>query len=202
MSTSNNTIATTNSVAVKAQSTTVSSENTTQSRRLWETRDMWQVIFDHTVTLIVLALKGDKLPDEPRKGYAFGKATDKDGKTLKLKVSEDQPHMVGYAVSLLAGFGSYATKKANKALLEAGLQNEVLGDAKARMSVAEQLVIACNFTKTNAAERISKADAKQGRALVLAVATALNSVKGANKKAKTTPKGVEKKSTSKAKKAA
>lgn len=200
MATSINTTATPNNVVVNPSTT---STEAPQSRRLWESRDMWAVVFDHTVTLLTLALKGEKLPDNPREGFAFGKgAVTKDGKAVKLVIKDDQPHIVAYAASLLAGFGSYATKKATKALTEAGIQNEVLADNKDRMAIASQLAEACKLAKQgDGVNRLSRAEAKQGRALVLAVAAALSEAKPTETEPATNPKGVEKKPKAKTHKA-
>lgn len=205
MATSNTTTATRNNVVVNPST---SATEQAQSRRLWESRDMWRVVFDHTVALITLTLKGEKLPENPRDGFAFGKgAVTKDGKALKLSVSKDQPHIVGYAAQLLAGFGSYATKKATKALAEVGVQNEVLSSNVERMAIASQLAEACKLaTQGDGASRLRREidahHAKQGNALILAVAAALSEAKPTETEAEATPKGVEEKPKKAVKKSA
>ena len=116
MATSNTTTATRNNVVVNPQSATAdtatadtatadtatadtaTADSKPKTQRVLETRDQWSTIFAHTVALLAAAVKGEALPDDPRKGYAFGKP----------KV---EPHSRQYAQSLLAGF---ASKKAGK----------------------------------------------------------------------------------------
>lgn len=78
--------------------------NTT--RRVVETRDMYEVIYNHSVSLVAEYIRcftnGEAYPDgeKSRKGFAFGP-------------TNDQPHTRGYAKSLIWGF---ATNKAGKVL--------------------------------------------------------------------------------------
>lgn len=101
MATSNTTTATRNNVVVNPQSATANTataDSKPKTQRVLETRDQWSAIFAHTVALLAAAVKGEALPDDPRKGYAFGKP-------------QVEPHSRQYAQSLLAGF---ASKKAGK----------------------------------------------------------------------------------------
>lgn len=96
MATSNTTTATRNNVVVNPQSATANTataDSKPKTQRVLETRDQWSAIFAHTVALLAAAVKGEALPDDPRKGYAFGKP-------------QVEPHSRQYAQSLLAGFAS------------------------------------------------------------------------------------------------
>lgn len=126
------------------------------TRRVKETRDQWQVVFDHTVALVVASARKADLPDDPRKGYAFG--------ALK-----DQPNIRAYAQGLLAGF---ASPKAGKVFA----QHEVLASAETRHEIAIAILLA---TKLGSADRakaesiLSKAEKKQAKSLAQAVLAAL-----------------------------
>lgn len=206
MATSNTTTATPNNVVVNPQSTTANAANTTpkggkgdadskpKTQRVLETRDQWSAIFAHTVALLAAAVKGEALPDDPRKGYAFGKP-------------QVEPHSRQYAQSLLAGF---ASKKAGKVFA----QHEVLADQAKREEIAIAILLKTKLAKASsgaenpetAARRIlSKAEAKQGRSLAEALLAALGEAKQTEPQVEATPKGVEakpKKSAKKAKQAA
>lgn len=206
MATSNTTTATRNNVVVNPQSATADTTNATpkggekqpanspKTQRVLETRDQWSAIFAHTVTLLVAAIKGEALPDDPRKGYAFGKI-------------QAEPHSRQYAQSLLAGFTS---KKAGKAFA----QHEVLADQAKREEIAIAILLKTKLAKassgaedakTAARRTLSKAEAKQGRSLAEAVLAALGEAKQSEPKADATPKGVgakPKKSAKKSKQAA
>ena len=133
MATSNTTTATRNNVVVNPQSATANTataDSKPKTQRVLETRDQWSAIFAHTVALLAAAVKGEALPDDPRKGYAFGKP-------------QVEPHSRQYAQSLLAGF---ASKKAGKVFT----QHEVLADqaeAKQGRSLAEALLAALGEAK-------------------------------------------------------
>lgn len=126
------------------------------TRRVKETRDQWQVVFDHTVALVVASARKADLPDDPRKGYAFG--------ALK-----DQPNIRAYAQGLLAGF---ASPKAGKVFA----QHEVLASAETRHEIAIAILLA---TKLGSADRakaesiLSKAEKKQAKSLAQTVLAAL-----------------------------
>ncbi len=200
MATSNNTTATSNNVVVNPQSATANvtpkggekqPSNSPKTHRVLETRDQWAAIFAHTVTLVVASVKGEALPDDPRKGYAFGKIS-------------AEPHSRQYAQSLLAGFTS---KKAGKVFA----QHEVLADQAKREEIAIAILLKTKLakassdaedSKTAARRTLSRAEAKQGRTLAEAVLAALGEAKQAEPKADATPKGVEAKPKKSAKKAA
>ena len=90
-----------NNEVVKSQSTTT----TATTQRVVETREMWAVVFDHTAKLLAMAVKGEAFGKDENEGFAFGKTTDKNGKTQKL-ASKMQPNIRPYSYSLLAGFAS------------------------------------------------------------------------------------------------
>lgn len=197
MATSNTTTATRNNVVVNPQSATANTataDSKPKTQRVLETRDQWSAIFAHTVALLAAAVKGEALPDDPRKGYAFGKP-------------QVEPHSRQYAQSLLAGF---ASKKAGKVFT----QHEVLADQAKREEIAIAILLKTKLAKassgaedakTAARRTLSKAEAKQGRSLAEALLAALGEAKQSEPKADATPKGVEakpKKSAKKAKQAA
>lgn len=126
------------------------------TRRVKETRDQWQVVFDHTVALVVASARKADLPDDPRKGYAFG--------ALK-----DQPNIRAYAQGLLAGF---ASPKAGKVFA----QHEVLASAETRHEIAIAILLATKLGSTDRAKAesiLSKAEKKQAKTLAQAVLAAL-----------------------------
>ncbi len=216
MATSNNTTATRNNVVVNPQSATANAtpkggekqpSNSPKTHRVLETRDQWSVIFAHTVALLAAAIKGEALPDDPRKGYAFGKIS-------------AEPHSRQYAQSLLAGF---ASKKAGKWFT----QHEVLADQAKREEIAIAILLKTKLakassdaedSKTAARRTLSRAEAKQGSTLAEALLVALGyakqveeikqakqarlAQKQAEPKADATPKGVEAKPKKTAKKSA
>ncbi len=200
MAQSNNTTATRNNVVVNPQSATANAtpkggekqpSNSPKTHRVLETRDQWAVIFAHTVALVVASVKGETLPDDSRKGYAFGKIS-------------AEPHSRQYAQSLLAGFTS---KKAGKVFA----QHEVLADQAKREEIAIAILLKTQLakassgaedSKTAARRTLSRAEAKQGRTLAEAVLAALGEAKQAKPKADATPKGVEAKPKKAAKKSA
>lgn len=130
MATSNTTTATRNNVVVNPQSATANTataDSKPKTQRVLETRDQWSAIFAHTVALLAAAVKGEALPDDPRKGYAFGKP-------------QVEPHSRQYAQSLLAGF---ASKKAGKVFT----QHEVLADQAKREEIAIAILLKPNLLK-------------------------------------------------------
>lgn len=187
-----------NNEVVNNQNSNNGTEDAKQTRRVWETRNDWDVVFYHVVDLAVLALKGEALPAKPQNGFAFGKVTDKHGKKVDGKVKDLQPNIKGYALGVIAGLGTFSAKKFAKAFsLEGEHAEKIKSEAfngnselhqaaiKAaqtygldnlgnRLAIASQLVTACGFCSLDkAVETISKADAKQGRAVCLAIAKQL-----------------------------
>lgn len=148
-----------NEVVTVSQSATAKKSATTQ--RVVETRDMWAVVFDHTATLLALTLKGEELPSNAKDGFAFGKMQTKDGKTQKLNPA-DQPHIRGYALSLLAGFTS---RKATKAI------NKIEGCPLkgAELEEMAKAVFHALYPKGDFANKVGKAEPKQAKSLVEAV---------------------------------
>ena len=119
--------------------------------RVLETRDQWAVVFKHLARLVVMQAKGEALPEDPRKGFAFKKAT-------------DQPHIKGYAFGLLAGFTSPKARKFFAA------KYEVLADDSLRSSIALAIAKACRLAPTDRIDAVlSKAEKKQPKSFCEAV---------------------------------
>lgn len=132
-----------------AQNPTATPEGGKAKSRVVETRDQWAVVFDHTKTLIVLALKGKKFDGDALKAYGFG------SKSL-------QPNIRPYAVGLAAGF---ASPKAGKFLKGTSLESTD------RLAIAKAIVktIIPDGNDRKWAKALSEAEAKQVRALCTAV---------------------------------
>lgn len=130
-----------------------------KTQRVLETRDQWVMIFNHAVSLVVALVEGKDLPDDPRKGFAFGSV-------------KDQPHSRAYAQSLLAGF---ASKKAGKVFA----QTVGLADQAERQKLAVAILLKTKLGSgdaTKAAAILGKAEPKQARTFAEAVLAALNPV--------------------------
>ncbi len=126
--------------------------------RVVETREMWAVVFDHTATLLAMAVKGEAFGKDENEGFAFGKTTDKNGKTQKL-ATKLQPNIRPYSYSLLAGF---ASKKGYKHAKNTPLGNLELEEfAK---TVFLSLHPSGDFDKL-----VGKAEPKQAKSLIQAV---------------------------------
>lgn len=152
-------------------------KNAATSTRRVETRDHWEVIFNHSVVLIASYAKGIKVA-EPRKGYAFGPTA-------------TEPHSRAYAKSLIWAF---ATNKAGKVLKDL----DELAPKAAREKIAIAILTDCNLVKGDSEAikaQLNKVEPKRERAIAEAVLTELT------KPEPTTPKG-GKKSQPKAEKAA
>lgn len=156
-----------NPVSKNAAKQQVNNANTT--RRVVETRDQWDVIFNHAVSLVVAYTRGQK-PEEPRKGFGFG-------------LIGDQPHSRAYAQSLLVGF---LTGKAGKALK--GFDELASRESREKIAIAILLDTKLAKDGTEGAKRImAKAEPKREKAFAEAVLTGLNTP--AEQPA--TPEGVE-----------
>ena len=128
-----------------------------KTQRVLETRDQWAVIFNHTLSLAVALAKGEALPDNPRKGFAFGKTA-------------EQPHARGYAQSLLAGFVS---RKANKFFAEV----DGLKTIEEREKIAIAILVATSLGGSEASRAkgiLGKAEPKQVRSFCEATLVALS----------------------------
>ena len=150
----NNTAANANVVSKSATANAATQPVKTQ--RVLETRDQWVVIFNHAVSLVVMLTKGEALPKDARKGFAFG-------------TTKEAPHCRQYAQSLIGGF---LTGKAGKVLA----QHEVLASREKREEIACNLLLQTSIAKDGqaGAKRIlSKAEPKQAKAFANAVLTAL-----------------------------
>lgn len=145
-----------NNEVVNQSSTANAPKGTTL--RVVETRDMWAVVFNHTAELLAMAIKGEAFGVDEKEGFAFGKATDKNGKPQKL-VNKQQPNIRPYSYSLLAGF---ASKKGYKHAKDTALATVNLEE------IAQQVFLSLypsgNFEKT-----ILQAEPKQAKSLVQAV---------------------------------
>lgn len=155
MATKNSNIAA-NANVVSKSSTDNAATQQVKTQRVLETRDQWVVIFNHTVSLVVSLAKGEPMPDDPRKGFAFGS-------------TKDQPHSRAYAQSLIGGFIS---GKAGKVLA----QTEGLKDKADREKIAIAILLGCKLAKDGqeGARRIlGKAEPKQAKAFATAVLSGL-----------------------------
>ena len=141
--------------------------NTT--RRVVETRDMYEVIYNHSVNLVVLYARGLKATDDPRKGFAFGPTA-------------EQPHTRGYAKSLIWGF---ATNKAGKVLKNF----EDLDTVAKREKIALAILSDCKLVKGDSEAlkaSLNKVEPKRERAFAESVLAELTKPQP---KKRTTPKG-------------
>lgn len=141
--------------------------NQPATRRVVETRAMWDVIFNHGVSLVVAYARGQK-PTDPRKGFAF-------------EAIATQPHSRAYAQNLLRGF---VTGKAGKVLKDF----DDLSKAESREKIAIAILLDCKLAKegTEGAKRIlGKATPQREKAFAEAVLTELNKPT----EQPTTPKG-------------
>ena len=137
------------------------------TRRVVETRAMWDVIFNHSVSLVVAYARGQK-PTDPRKGFAF-------------EAIATQPHSRAYAQNLLRGF---VTGKAGKVLKDF----DDLSKAESREKIAVAILLDCKLAKegTEGAKRIlGKATPQREKAFAEAVLTELSKPT----EQPTTPKG-------------
>jgi hypothetical protein len=117
---------------------------------------MWEVIYNHLVTLVVAYTRGQK-PAEPRKGFGFGAIA-------------DQPHSRAYAQSLIVGF---LTGKAGKALK--GCDELASRDNREKIAIAILLDTKLAKDGTEGAKRImAKSEPKREKAFAEAVLTELS----------------------------
>lgn len=157
MTTSNNTSA--SNLNVVEKSSTANLVKVDKTRRVLETRSQWQQIFSHAVSLVVALAKGDNLPEDPKKGFAFGRIN-------------DQPHSRAYAQALLVGFVS---SKAGKVFA----QTESLADKAKREKIAIAILTACKLAlKGDAKGTLNKVEPKQAKTFATAV---LDEIQKANK---------------------
>lgn len=162
MKTSNNNNATSANVVSKS-STITTEQKPVKTQRVLETREQWVVIFNHTVSLVAALAMGESLPEEPRKGFAFGKMA-------------EQPHSRAYAQSLIGGFVS---KKAGKVFA----QTEGLQTVEERTKIALAILLKTKLggadeSKSNSASSIlSKAKPKQAKTFAEAVLNKVQAMK-------------------------
>ena len=164
-----------------------------KTRRVLETRDRWSVIYNHTVTLVVLLANSEKLPANAADGYAWRKVA-------------DEPNSRFYAKSLIAGFVS---NKAGKVFAK----NEFLANKANREKIASAILIATKLVKPTGKQTqqdavngtLAKTEPKQARSFAESVLVELSkpepqkaTTKGGKKSEKTTtPKGGSKGKSSK-----
>jgi hypothetical protein len=151
-----NIAATANEVSNQPKSATNAKSATTQ--RVVENREMWAVVFDHTATLLALAIKGEALPEDATAGFAFGKTTGKDGKSVRL-AAKQQPNIRGYFYSLIAAFGSRKAIKHSKGTVLEEHNLEEVG----------RKVCLDLWSKFDYDAKVGKAEPKQAKSLVEAV---------------------------------
>ncbi len=130
--------------------------------RVVETREMWAVVFDHTATLLAMAVKGEAFGKDENDGFAFGQTTDKNGKPKTL-ANKLQPNIRPYAYGLLAGF---ASKKGYK-----HAKGTPLGNLNLEEIV--QTVFFSLHPKGDYDKLVGKAEPKQAKTLIEAVITKL-----------------------------
>ncbi len=152
--------ATANNEVVNPQSATATSpKGGNTPTRVVETRDMWAVVFDHTATLLAKVCNGEAVEGkDDLEGFAFGKATDKEGKTRRVSAKE-QPNIRPYFHSLLAGFASKKGIKHSKGTALETLNLE---------EVAEKVFLGL-YPKGDFAQKVGKAEPKQAKSLIAAV---------------------------------
>ena len=168
-----------NSKAVKAESANQVA-NANKTHRVLASRDQWAVIYNHTLSLVVTLTKGEALPEDPRKGFAFAS-----------KADDEQRLCCKYAQSILAGFVS---GKAGKVFA----QTEGLKSAEERTKIALAILLKTKLggkDTTSAQGILGKAEPKQARTFAEAVLANLNFVQVPEAVAEVSPK--EKKSTKK-----
>ena len=102
----------------------VKNANTTQ--RVVVTRNEYDVVFDHAVSLVVAYSRGQQV-EKPREGFAFGPAS-------------NGSHTRNYAKSLIWGF---ATSKAGKVLKDL----DDLSDKAKRVKIAIAILTDCSLVK-------------------------------------------------------
>lgn len=146
-----------NNVVVTPKSETANAPKGT-TLRVVETREMWAVVFDHTATLLAMAVKGEAFGKDENEGFAFGKTTDKNGKPQKL-ATKLQPNIRPYSYSLLAGF---ASRKGYKHAKDTALANLDLEE------VAKTVFLSLH-PSGDFDTLVGKAEPKQAKSLVEAV---------------------------------
>ena len=156
------------------------------TRRVLETRDAWEVIFNHSVSLLASYAKGIKV-EKPREGFekAFGSAA-------------SSPNSRAYAKSLIWGF---ATNRAGKVLKNL---DDVATPAQ-REKIAKAILVDCKLVRNGSNEdinaQLARVETKREKAIAEAVLAELTKAekksttkggKGGKKsesKKATTPKG-------------
>lgn len=141
-----------NSVNANAANSSKSTTAAAKTQRVLETRQAWDVVFNHMASLVASLAKGESLCENPRDGFAFGKVA-------------DQPHIRGYAQSLLAGFVS---RKANKFLGEFDGLKTIEDRTKIALAILTETKLGGKTTES-AKALLSKAEPKQAKTFSEAV---------------------------------
>ena len=155
---------------------TVNNNAANSPKRVVVTRDEYTVVYDHAVSLVVAYSCGHKVED-PRKGFAFGPAT-------------NGSHTRNYAKSLIWGF---ATNKALKGLKAQDGKKDLkvldeLTDKAKRVKIAIAILTDCSLVKgdSKAIEAsLNKVEPKRERVFAESVLAGLM----AEETKATTPKG-------------
>ena len=146
------------------------------TQRVVVTRDEYEVIFNHSVSLVVAYSRGEQV-EKPREGFAFGPAS-------------NGSHTRGYAKSLIWGF---ATSKAGKVLKDL----EELTDKAKREKIAIAILTDCSLVKGDSkaiAASLAKVEPKRERVFAESVLKELTkpteptTPKGGKVKVKSQPK--------------
>lgn len=155
---------------------TVNNNAANSPKRVVVTRDEYSVVYDHAVSLVVAYSCGHKVED-PRKGFAFGPAS-------------NGSHTRNYAKSLIWGF---ATNKALKGLKSQNGKKDLkvldeLTDKAKRVKIAIAILTDCSLVKgdSKAIEAsLNKVEPKRERVFAESVLAGLM----AEEAKATTPKG-------------
>ena len=159
-----------NSVNANATVGSKSATASAKTQRVLETREAWDVVFNHMASLVASLAKGEPLCENPRDGFAFGKVA-------------DQPHIRGYAQGLLAGFVS---RKANKFLGEVDGLKTIEERTKIALAILTETRLGGKTTES-AKGQLSKAEPKQAKTFSEAVKAALNVVQAVEETAEVAP---------------
>ena len=155
---------------------TVNNPAANSPKRVVVTRDEYAVVYDHAVSLVVAYSCGHEVED-PRKGFAFGPAT-------------NGSHTRNYAKSLIWGF---ATNKALKGLKAQDGKKDLkvldeLTDKAKRVKIAIAILTDCSLVKGDSkaiAASLNKVEPKRERVFAESVLAGLM----AEEAKATTPKG-------------
>lgn len=129
-----------------------------KTQRVLETREAWECIFAHTVTLVATLAKGKALADNCNEGFHFVKVA-------------DSPHSRAYAKALLAAFSS---NKADKFL--GNCKVTCIASQPKRYELASQVLLKAKLVKGDdkaVAKVLTEGEKKQCKAFCEALMAAL-----------------------------